>query len=365
MNYLDTLTVKQQNELITIKGNVQERSFRYDLLDNLENFKVTLDNVESGSGNLNVNYFLDVKRSGNFVLVGENENIDFQSNRVKIYITLDNGLVRAEYPLGVYLLSSPMKLRQTKNFNRYNVTFYSKLQILLEDKLNETLVIQENANYTNEIKALMIESGLDVSRIEFSNATFNRQRTFEIGTSKLAVINKLLTEINFEKLYTDNDGFIVTKPVILDKKRVPDFDYLLDEESIIENNSSEELDLFNIPNSFTIVSTNPDNIPIISTFKNYDVNDITSIPSRGREIDYYEEVSDITDQTSLDEHLQIIREKETQIYGKITFNTALNPLHVYNECYNIETNKFVEESYTMMLSANGKMIHKARRVVNV
>lgn len=365
MKYLDDVSIEIQNNIIEISNNFQERSFKYDLLDKFENFKKTLTNVVADSGSINVSSTGSIKRSGRLKLSGYDEDIDFINDRVAIYITLSDGETSLDFPVGVYLLSSPTKDFKTKEHIEYDLTFYSKLQILLEDKLNETLVLNINSGYTNAIKSLIESAGLDSSNIENSASIFSRERTFGIGVSKLDIIITLLKEINFESIYTNNNGKVESRLKTKDIDRVIEYNYNRNDKSIIAEGTKELIDIFNVPNSFTIVATNPDSLPIISAFKNYDPDDITSIQSRGREIDYFEEISDISNQSDLDQYLDLVIEREQQIYGNITFKTSLNPLHVYNDCYNFGAKKYVEDSYSYQLSVDGYMTHNARSVENV
>jgi len=365
MNYLEGIDRDIQNDVINIKSGYQERSFKYDLLDKNENFKKTLSNVVEDGNNISFDEFSKLKRSGKIKLIGEDLEIDFINDRVKIFITLNDGSNELTYPAGVYLLSSPTKKTMTKDVDSFSVDIYSKLQILIEDKVIERFVVTQNSSYTNTIKSLVSSAGFDISKIENSNEIAQRDIVFNAGTSKLDIINNLLKQINFYELYTDFDGFPIGKPSVLDLARTPDYFYKLNENSIVDFGINQELDLFNIPNVITRVVTNAETEPLISTYSNYNTDDPTSIPSRGREIDDYKEISDIPSQLSLDNFVLLEAERLRQVYGEINFNTSINPMHELKECIEVNGEVYIETNWTIDLSVNGKMKHEARRVVYV
>jgi hypothetical protein len=82
-------------------------------------------------------------------------------------------------------------------------------------------------------------------------------------------------------------------------------------------------------------------------------------------------VADIADQQSLDAYVQRIAFEASQVYGKLTFETAINPLHDYMDVLQIEysplgiNGKYSETSWTMPLKAGARMKHDVRKVVNI
>lgn len=396
MRYLENIDKEFQNDLINIKSGYQKRSFRYDLLDKNENFKKTLTNVDLNSNSIYYSGFSELKRGGSINLIGLDEDIDFINDRIKIYIVLDNGInpigttwisatqtwdnasltwdgqndvistkTSLEYPLGVYLLSSPIRKMLQNDFYVYSIDIYSKLQIATEDKITERFVVNKNSVYTNVIKDLFSQMGFDISKVQNSSAITKRDIVYNAGTTKLKIINDLLRQINFYNAYTDNEGFVICKPSQLDEQRNPEFYYNLNPTSIVDYGLNDSLDLFNIPNVITRVATNAENQPITSTYKNYDENDPTSIQNRGREIVDYKEISDIPSQNDLDLFVRLELENAKKVYGEIDFTTSINPLHEHQECIFVNGDIYVETDYNIQLTIEGKMSHSARRIFYV
>ncbi len=360
MKYITELTEQQQRDIIDIKSGIQKRSFRYELLDKQENLKKVLYNVTEGK--LTLSDKNSIKRMGKVTLVGKDPEIDFINDRIKVYVELGNGSVKGLFPLGVYLLSSPIEKHSEGRKTSYDIDIYSKVQILKEDKVNKRFVIKTNILYTYYITSLL--EGFDTSGVVASDILVTRDLSFDPGTPKLTIINELLKQINYNDLYTDNDGLIIAKPYVLNSMRNPDYVYNTDNESIVFNNYAKSLDAFDIPNVITRVVSNS-STTLSYTYKNENVDDPTSVISRGREIDDYKEISDIGNQATLEAY--VLREAETlkQVYGAAKFGSSINPLHEYQECIIFDNEVYIETGWQMTLTTNGQMTHELKGVVYV
>jgi hypothetical protein len=97
----------------------------------------------------------------------------------------------------------------------------------------------------------------------------------------------------------------------------------------------------------------------------------TSTVARGRTIVDFREIDDVYDQTTLDDKAKRMAYEASQIYGKFIFETALMPHHSYSDVLYIEHSehgvaaKYTETSWTMILSAGGRMRHETRRVIHI
>lgn len=137
------------------------------------------------------------------------------------------------------------------------------------------------------------------------------------------------------------------------------------------NGLEDSLDLFSVPNRWTLIASNADTSPLTSTYTNSNPNSSTSTVSRGRTILDYETIDTIADQASLDAAVQKKAFEASQIFGDITFDTALMPMHSYNDILQINysylniSDKYSETGWSMDLVADGKMKHTARKVVQI
>lgn len=291
---------------------VRHVSFQYELLDRNNVFKKDLRNIESCS----ISYkFLSQLKSSASVVMADDKSIDFLNDRIKAYITL-NGV---KTPLGVFLLCTPSRdIKETKVTR--NITCYSLLQILLDDKIETRLTLPAGTNVVNEIKR---QIGANYN-IADSSQTLLSERIFEVGTSKLEIINDLLSVINYNSLRVDVNGIYITEPYVLPTDRQIDRVYEEGADSIIISDMTDELDLFNVPNVI-IRYTNAVDIdpPLTYTYVNDNASSITSTVNRDRRIVDSAE-TDASDMVTL----QAITKKDAynynSVYSHLKFQTAID-----------------------------------------
>lgn len=367
MKYLEGIDEQLQRDLINIKNNYQSRGFRYELLDKNDNLKKELTNVSRTGCFIDMNNFAQVKRSGVIFFNEDDPDIDWINDRIKPYVTISDGITSLEYPLGVYLLSSPTVTYTAQNDVR-RVEVYSKLQILKEDKITDRLTLEAGTQYTVNIVNIITSTGISKVQVLPSTLTLNRAIEYPIGTPKLTIVNDLLSQINYYSLSSDNEGFVVSSPYVNVNERSVTYSYLDNRTSIVYNDVTEELNLFDVPNVFVVVASNAETSPLKSTFVNNSITDPTSVVNRGRQIVSYNTVSDVADQATLDALTERLADELNDVYGYVTFNTSINPLHEFLETleftYRGISATFTEVSWKIELSNNGVMRHECRRLIN-
>lgn len=344
--------------------------FRYDLLDKNDNKKGTLSEVVSGE--VRMNSLADIKRVANFTLREESSiSIDWLNDRIQPFVMFkmpDGGWV--EWSLGIFLLSSPTRRESYGQVYR-DIEAYDGLQILLDDKFDTRYIITAGTNYIDAIKAILNSAGIYKINITSTVSTTRIDKEYEIGTSKLEVINELLKEINYTSLWVDENGYYTAKPYGLPYQQTPEYTYKDDDISIMHPGAEEKLDLFNAPNKWIVVASNPASEPLTSVYVNDNPDSITSTVNRGRTIVDYREIDDIASQTDLDNYTQRIAYESSQVYGYITFRTAIMPFHSFLDVLQIEYSplgilgKYQEISWTIPLEVGGQMEHVARKVVQI
>lgn len=291
---------------------VRHVSFQYELLDRNNIFKKKLNNVESCS----ISYkFLSQLKSSASIVMTDNKSIDYLNDRVKVYITL-NGVKTS---LGVFLMSTPSRDIKEAKVTR-SITCYSLLQILLDDKIEARLTLPIGTNVVNEVKR---QVGANYS-IADSSQTLLSERIFEVGTSKLEIINDLLSVINYNSLRVDVNGIYITEPYILPTDREVERVYEEGADSIIIADMTDELDLFSVPNVIVRYTNALDiDTPLTYTYVNDNISSITSTVNRGRRIVDSAE-TDASDMITL----QSITKKDAynynSIYSHLKFKTAID-----------------------------------------
>lgn len=334
--------------------------FEYYLYDKNDSLKFRFYNVLSCS--LRYASLGSLKTSAN-ITMKEDKRIDYLNDRIKVSCVIND----EKYELGTYLISSTKRSIKGKNVTR-ECTCYGKLLILQEDKVKERYVCNIGTNVINEVKRIL---GSLPFLIQDNLLTLKTSKEWESGTSKLQIINDLLDTINWNSLRVDASGKFITDPYILPSDRQIQSTYSVDADSIIYPEREYELDAFSVPNVVVMRSNSADiTPPLSSVYENHNADSQTSIENRGREIVYFEEVSDVVSQEVLNELAKKKLYEKTNIYSHLSFSTAIDPAAFdYLRCIYVKagdiSDKFIQTSVEIECKAGGKMRREARKVVRV
>lgn len=364
-NYL----YSKQEIIDALHGKYGQRhiKFRYDLLDKNDQKKGELDNVLGGE--VSMASLDSIKRTARFKIKDKGD-INWLTDRIQPFALLrmrDGKYI--EFPLGIFLLSSPTRKDENNSVYR-DIEAYDGLLILRDDKFDVRYTVPAGANYRQAVIDILSSAGITKHNIEQTDKVLPVDMEFAPGTEKLEAINALLQAINYTPLYVDVYGYFTSMTYRSPSIRAAEYTYRDDELSIIYAGMEEELDLFNVPNKWVVVCSNAEQ-SLMSSYTNNNPNSPTSTVNRGRTIVDYRKVTDIADQQSLDAYVQRIAFEASQVYGKLTFETALNPLHDYMDVLQIEysplgiSGKYSETSWTMPLQAGARMRHEVRKVVSI
>lgn len=276
----------------------------------------------------------------------------------------------AEFPLGIFLLSTPTRADEGARIYR-DVEAYDGLIVLRDDKFTERYVVEAGVTYYDAVKSILNSAGVTKLNLENTSTVLTNAVEFEAGRAKLFAINELLRQINYTPIHVDVNGFYTSYPYRSPSLRPAEYTYKDDALSVTYNGMEEELDLYNVPNKWVVVRTNAEEAPLHAVYTNENPNSVTSTVSRGRTIVDYSEVDNIADQASLDAYVERIAFEASQVYGRLTFETGLMPIHDYADVLQIEysplgiRDKYAEVSWTLPLDINGRMSHEVRKVVSI
>jgi hypothetical protein len=360
----------KQQVVDALHGKYRPRNikFRYDLLDKNEVKKSTLSTVASGE--ISMQYMSDIKRTAKFK-IKEDSYINWLSDRIQLFYMLQmHDLNWIEWSLGIFLLSSPTRVEENNKIYR-EVEAYDGLQVLKDDKFSERYTITTGTNYYQAILSILQSAGITKFNIQQATQVLTTDREYEIGTPKLKVINELLADLNYTPIWVDEVGFYTSSLYVNPSVRALDYAYEDDELSIICNGLKDTVDTFAVPNKWTRVVSNAETAPLVSTYTNNNPSSPTSTVNRGRTIVDYQKIDSIADQTSLDAYVKRLAFEASQIYGYINFETAIMPIHSYNDVLQIKysslniNDKYSETGWSMPLKVGGKMKHECRRVVSI
>lgn len=344
-------------------------AFRYDLLNSTNVLQGPLDNVLAAS--VANNTFADIKRTATFKL-RDTTDINFLSDRIRPWVRLrmpDKGW--AEWPQGVFLLSTPPRKSDSYGMVTREVTAYDQLQVLLDDKTATRTTIAAGTNYITAVKAQLETAGITKYNLTPTSATLPTPRDWDPGTSRLQIINDLLGAINYKSLYFDENGTAVARPYVSPALRASEYTYQDNDQSVIFQDAEQSLDLFAIPNLWVATCSEPDRDPLTSTYTNTNADSPTSTVSRGRTIMADPISVEAADQTSLDAIVARAAYEASQVYEQATFYSGIMPMHGEHDCLTFVFSalglsaKYTESSWSFELKAGARMTHNVRRVVSI
>lgn len=376
-----------------LHGPARTLAFRYELLDNTGAKKADLATVLAGSVSHNAE--AAIKRTARFSL-REDGLIDFQSDRIKpivrVYVAPGAVLKQyaaqvpglaveeinpagpggwAEFPQGVFLLSTPPRKVDAAGVVTREVEAYDLTQILLDDKVVNRYTIPVGTNYVSAVGLLLGSSSLTAQNLTATTKEMPADVDWPPGTSKLQIINELLKAINYRPIWFDEDGVAVAVPYVNPDQRASEYTYRDDGGSVMFPDMEQSLDLFGISNQWPLTVSEPDRTPLTYTYTNSNPNSLTSTIARGRTITAPPQQVDAADLDALVGLAQREAFEASQVYETISFTTALMPMHSHEDVYTLAYSqlgisaKFTEVEWAVDLRWNATMKHKIRRIVTV
>jgi hypothetical protein len=351
------------------RQGVRRFSFRYDLVDSANVLIQPLTTVKAGK--IEQNWLADIKRRADFTIRDTGE-IDYLSNRIQPWVRIAvppfGAEDWAEWPQGVFLLATPTRGDNAVGVVTRDVKGYDSLLIYVDDAVVDRYSVAAGAQYIATVSTLL---GSIPKNITPSTVTLPTAKEWEPGTPKLTIINELLGAVNYESLSFDETGRAIVVPYVSPQDRPSEYIYADDHDGLVVPGVDQELDLFSIPNRWTLVVSDPDRAVLTATYTNTDPSSPTSTIRRQRTIVDFRTEQDAANQAALDAKVARLAFEASQVYEAIDFKTGMFPIHSGNDVYRIEYDplainaKYSEHTWSMDLKNGAKMEHRARRVVQV
>lgn len=280
----------------------------------------------------------------------------------------------AEWPLGVFLLASPARKADASDVVTRDVEGYDQCQVYRDDLVDGRYTVAAGTNYITAISTLLDRPGTippDGKNLTPTTKTLPTAREWEPGTPVLTIIRNLLSAINYETLFFDENGVAIARPYVSPTEITSTFTYADGETSVIVPEVSQSLDLFSVPNKWVMAVNDPDRDELRAVYTNNNPASITSTVLRGRTITDFRTDQDAADQASLDAQVSRIAFEASQVYEVVEFDTATMPIHGHREVITLTytdlsiSDRYAEHTWSMNLEAGSTMKHSVRRVVNV
>ena len=289
--------------------------------------------------------------------------IDFLTDELKVIVSINGD----EYNLGYYIITGET-LSHQGGVSFYELEGYSRLYKLKQSRIESRQYFAKGTLYTTALYDLLTDANIADFYIAPSTLTLATAREdWEIGTDRLTIINKLLSEMSYASAWVDHDGVIQLTPAKAPSIANIGITYRADRYSIIGTDFTMAVDRHNKPNVFRVVCTNPElSEPLISVIENDSEDNPYSTVYRPRVLTITE-VDNIASQSALDDYAYQLMQKSLLSDEVVTFETMLNPEHTVGDIIALGNDEltgiFVETGWTMTLDYQARMTHRARRTV--
>ena len=222
---------------------------------------------------------------------------------------------------GTYLVSTP-----TSTYKHQMVQgvadLYSVLQVLAEDAIDDVLEIPAGAVAVSRAAGIVSGAGLPVVA-SASGSTLNNPKTYDIGVSKLEIVNDLLDFAGFASANCDGYGNVILAPYEDPATKAPTVFMADDERCIFLPEVVHDYDIFNTANVVNVVVSNAEEGDITATAINDDPTSDLSTVSRGRRIVRTETISDIADEAAAQ------AKADALLAGEMSSVESLTIMHAY------------------------------------
>lgn len=273
-----------------------------------------------------------------------------------------------DYPLGQYAISVLTENHDDRG-TIIHIEAYDRALWLQQSKTEVRYYIAAGTKYVDAVQAILLANGIERVISDPCDAMLATAREdWEVGTDYLTIINTLLSEINYTSLWFDFNGIArlhrYVAPGVGNIRHI----YRADEMSIIKPDTERELDIFDAPNVFVAIVSNPEyDEPMIATAVNDSVSSALSTINRRRRIVSVETLDNIASQDELQAYVNNKRAQSMISTETVRFYTANNPEHSVGDVIALHHEAlegvFEETAWSITLEAGADMTHEARRAM--
>lgn len=188
----------------------------------------------------------------------------------------------------------------------WSLKFLDKCTILAQDKIAATYALDAGSVVTDEIVTVIESTGELNHAITPSASTLVNPLAWSPGTTKLQIVNDLLSVVNYFSLFTNGDGQYRGEPYVKPATRPTVWEFLDGANCIYLPELTKDVDVYAIPNRF-IATTQGDGTTegLISVADNTNPDSPYSIANRGRVIAADPATGvEAADQTTLDAYAE-------------------------------------------------------------
>lgn len=300
--------------------------------------------------------------SGDFF---ENPDVDWLRDNVQPVLVIDG----IEHPLGVLVPTTMQDMEDTQT-KSVHVEMFDRSWLVSDSITESNVYIAAGTNYITAIESQLTAAGIVLVQATPTSAILAEAREdWGVGTSRLEIVNQLLGEINYNSLWFDARGFAVLEPASVPK--AANIEHTIDAsevKSLVIPGIKAELDIFDTPNVFICVCSNPDKTDVmIARAENNNPQSPLSISRRGRRVAKVFNVDNIASQAELQRYAERLRNNSMMLSQVIEVETALHPDYGAFDVTALNYGEYsgicIEKAWEMQLMTGGIMRHTLEKVV--
>lgn len=279
------------HEILT--GNRNTR-FYLDVLDRFDAPIGRLDGVTDGK--LDWLSTAGVKGAGELTVTDVNQTIDWLNSRFRPVMVIEGLPIQ---PLGIFLASETPE--SWDRGRTWSVKLLDKTTILEQDTISVTYSLAAGTVVTTKIIEIIESAGITNHAITPSAATLDGDIAWNVGTSKLRIVNDLLDIITYFSIFANFEGQLIGAPYVLPAQRPLFWEFLDGPESIYSPRFTRDVDTYSIPNRVILIGIGDGTTAALTSIaENNDASSPYSIANRGRVIGRTESGVEAADQAALD-----------------------------------------------------------------
>lgn len=322
----------------------------FEIVDKAHRHLGWLVGVEPDSGSLEISASASVKGSGTITVRDVHDpdgfaRWDWLSCRVKPWCTIEG--IASPFPLGVWLPAVPQETWTDKG-RSWAVELLDRVSVFDQDPYSDPATgilrasFAKGSNIISIIRKIITDSGETAEALENDPAAvLASDRTYDVGTTKLQVINDLLDTANYFSLYADYQGRFrcdkYTSPGSRPLRYEAVGPFVAGDTSIYSPDFTIDRDIFSIPNKVSAITMGDgDSEGLTSVAANLDPASPYSFPSRGRWISSI--LSDVPgmNQAALDAYVQRALNTAMSVAMSIPLQHAFLPDLAINQAVTIK-----------------------------
>lgn len=324
--------------------------------------------VEGGWPTIRMDGAGEIKTSLSGTFLPPVAEVDWFRDEIAPEMILDG----TRYPLGIFRPAT-VTPRDDGVGQSLAIEAYDRSWLARDSRTATRQYFAAGTNYAEAAASMLAASGIGtVSTVATDLTLAEAREDWEIGTSRLQIANELLSEIGYKGVWFDSSGIARIEPwetVTAENIRHTISDR--DVKSLLLPGISRTTDIFNSPNVFVVICSNPDKADgMVATAENTALQSPLSIQRRGRRIVRVTRVNNIATQQELQAYADR-QLTDSLISGeKIQVTTGLLPGFGVGEVTALQYGEIFaicrETAWTMSLQAGGGMTHTLeRQVLNV